>query len=114
MFLRGFYETNVDLFKYYNLFRTAYDDFFGGKDMTEESKQNNPARLNWTTSAEIKFLDGLGGWRGPSTYNGSLLQVKNLDQTKRLRLLSKYKSSMKLRKNWGSIDRQEIFGYLSE
>lgn len=82
---------------------------FDGGDM-EKPKEN--ASTRWTTLDEIRFLNGLGGWKGAVFYSGKLLQVKNLDQMKRLNLLAKYKTSMKLRKKWGSVDPQNIFRYL--
>ncbi len=71
--------------------------------MTENLK-----RTKWTTSDEIKFLKGLGGWNGECEYDGSLIRARKIDQKRRLTLLDKYVASMKLRKNWGEIDQEKI------
>lgn len=73
-----------------------------------EPKKN----VKWTTSDEIKFLARLGMWREVCWANKKIVPLQNSDQARRLPFLFKYKTSMKLRKNWGDIDPKKLFSYL--
>jgi hypothetical protein len=51
----------------------------------------------WTTEAELEFLDGLGGYAGPTAHR--------LD---RLGLLIQYAYSMNRRVDWGAVDAAAV------
>lgn len=108
-----FRRNDIDLFRRTDFVGFAYNVSSGGKGVNKKSEGSDLKKdTRWITSDEIKFLDGLGSWRGGAIYRGSLLEVKKLDHVKRLRFLAAYKTLMKLRKNWESIDRQKISSYL--
>ena len=59
----------------------------------------------WATADEIIFLQGLGSWKTRVTQDRRYL---------RLRLLEKYRKSLKSRSDWGSVDRAQIEKFLIE
>lgn len=74
-------------------------------------------KAKWTTSDEIRFLAGLGGWMETHWNNRKPVSFNGLDQIKRLNLLAKYKKLMGLRKVWKDehgtcIDPKELSRFL--
>ncbi len=60
--------------------------------------KNRQSNERWSTSDEIKFLDGLGTWR--------------VRPGNREKLIRNYKASMKQRKNWDFIIVGEVIEHL--
>ncbi len=65
----------------------------------DNSRQRIQSNERWSTSDEIKFLDGLGTWR-----------ARPGDRQK---LIRNYKMSMKKRKNWDQILWGQVTDHLS-
>lgn len=60
-------------------------------------------RTSWTTRDEIEFIKHLGKW----TLKSRQGKVSHLQH------LYLYRNAAKHRVNWGEIDRQQIYRYLS-
>jgi len=58
---------------------------------------------NWCTFDEIDFLENIGGF-----YSGPIGEIKESPEERHRRFLKKYKEAIGLRKDWGSIDKDEI------
>ncbi len=66
---------------------------------TAEDRYRIQSNHRWTTSDEIKFLDGLGTWR--------------VRPGNREKLVRNYKASMKHRNNWDQILWGQLIDYLN-
>ena len=58
---------------------------------------------SWCTFDEIDFIENIG-----SFYNGPIREIDESAEERHVRLLKKYKAAIELRKDWDSIDKDEI------
>ncbi len=57
----------------------------------------------WCTFDEIDFVENIG-----SFYFGPIGKIEEPPEERHMRLLKNYRSAMRLRKDWGLIDKDEI------
>ena len=58
---------------------------------------------DWCTFDEIDFVENIG-----SFYKGPIGAIQESAEERHRRLLKKYRVAMELRRDWGSIDKDEI------